>query len=108
MQFTIRNKAANWAFMKLEVIMNAKTIIIDHNITHREYRLNQYLMNTYGVDLKATCLHLLNSCKMYRNKANELTILFPKKEDDKLAALITYGNGSIPGSNLLKEAFFRF
>ena len=42
-----------------------------------------------------------------RDYDNNVVVLFPNKNDDKLAALITYGNLELKGSNILKNAFFR-
>ena len=107
MQFTIRNAAANKDWMSRRILLDAGAIIKAHNITPGEAKLNRYLLKTYGVNLKVACLYLLSRSKFYKDLDNTITVLFLNKEDDKLAALITYGDGLMKGSNLLKEAFFR-
>lgn len=107
MLFTVRNNIANYSFMQYIILLDAKTIILSHNVTPGESKLNNYLLANYNADLRLTCLHLLKNCKMYKNLSNEIVIIFPKKEDNKLAELITYGNNEMQGSSLLKKAFFR-
>ena len=107
MQFIIENKVANHAFMKWQTIINARNIIWHHKITPGEHRLNNYLLANYNVDLKAACIYLLGKCKMYRDHSNAIIILFLEKDDDDLAALITYGDGVIKGSKILADAFLR-
>lgn len=93
--------------MSWQVVYDAKTVVIRHKTTPGEQKLNKYLIDSYGLDLKATCLYLISQCKLQKDKAKNIIVIFPKKKDDELAALVTYGNGEIKGSNLLKEAFFR-
>ena len=107
MQFTIRNGLANTAYMRMRILLDARQVIFDHKITPGEQNLNRYLIEHYDADLRVAFIYLLSKCKFYKDLSNTITILFPEKEDDKLAALITYGNGLIKGSNLLKYAFFR-
>ena len=87
--------------------MDAKKVIIAHKLTPGEIKLNNYLNRELGMPLKAVCVYLLSKCKFYKDLDNSITVLFPVKSDDTLAAFITYGNGEIKGCNLLKEAFFR-
>ena len=107
MQFIIRNNAANHEFMKFKIYMDARRIILFHRLSADDLKLDQYLKDTYKLDIKTICLQLLQGCKMYKDLSNSIIILFPREEDDKLAALITYGNGELNGSNILKDAFCR-
>ena len=107
MQFIIDSKLANYPFMRFKLMREARTIIIYHKITPGEYNLNQYLLQNYEADLRGVCLDLLKRTQWHRDRDGNLIVLFPKKEDDKLAALITYGNGQIKGSSILKDAFYR-
>ena len=59
------------------------------------------------MNLKAACVKLLTGCKVTRDYDNNVIVLFPNKDDDALASLITYGNLELRGSNILKDAFFR-
>ena len=48
---------------------------------------------------------LLLRAKVSQGQPNEILITFIDRRLDRLASLITYGTGKIPGSNILKEAF---
>lgn len=103
MQFTIRN----WAIKKARILRDARTVILLYKIKPSEYKLNKYLIEKYNMNLIGVSLYLLQHCKAYKGMDYSTVILFPNKEDDKLASFITYGNITIPGSTILKEAFFR-
>ena len=107
MQFVIKNIQANLQTFKYQLIRNAHLIIISHRITPGEIKLNQHLKENYKLDLKSACIYLLSKSKIYRDLDNNIIVLFPDKNDDKLASLITYGNNEMKGSKLLKLALFR-
>ena len=88
MQFVIKNIQANLQAFKYQLIRNAHLIIISNRLTPGETKLNQHLKENYKLD-------------------NNVIVLFPNKDDDKLASLITYGNNEMKGSKLLKLALFR-
>lgn len=107
MLFTIRNVQANMACYRAKILRNAKLIIMAHTLTAGETRLNDRLLHERGIGLKNACLYLLAKCRISRNYDKEMIITFPNNDDDELAAFITYGDGRVKGSNLLKDAFFR-
>ena len=107
MQFVIKNIQANLQAFKYQLIRNAHLIIISHRLTPGETKLNQYLRENYKLDLKSACIYLISKSKIYRDLDNNVIVLFPNKDDDKLASLITYGNKEMKGSKLLKLALFR-
>ena len=107
MMFVKYNGAANNDFMKLKVKLDAKTVILLHSITLGEEKLNEYLIDTEGLDLIKASLYLLAHCKTYQDKDGTIITLFDSRQADKLASLITYGNGEIKGSDVLKDAFMR-
>ena len=107
MQFVIKNIPANLQAFKYQLIRNAHLIIISHRFTPGETKFNQYLRQTYKLDLKPACIYLISKSKIYRDLDNNIIVLFPDKNDDKLASLITYGNNEMKGSKLLKLALFR-
>ena len=107
MQFVIKNIQANLQAFKYQLIRNAYLIIISHRLTPGEIKLNKHLKENYKLDLKSACIYLLSKSKIYRDLDNNIIVLFPDKNDDKLASLITYGNNEMKGSKLLKLALFR-
>ena len=50
------------------------------------------------------CIKLLLSLTFSVDDKNDLVLLFKDVKYDKIARLITYGNGAIPGSRILKIA----
>ena len=93
--------------MRYEIFKNAKTVILLYKIKPGELNLDRFLRKNYNKSLKTACLYLISKAKIYQDLSKNIIILFPNKQDDKLAALITYGAGQITGSPLLKYAFFR-
>ena len=73
--------------------MHASDIAIDQLIQHK-----------YGTSLKNMCIKLLLSLTFYADKTGNLILLFKDQKYDKIARLITYGNGALPGSKILQVA----
>lgn len=107
MFFLIENKLANRPFMKVKVLTDAKSIILNHNIRVDEVKLNEFLKKEFNLNLISACMYLLSNCKIQQDKDSNIIVLFNTKKMDKLATLITYGNLEIKGSKLLKEAFMQ-
>lgn len=93
--------------MKWRILKDARTVLLLYRVKPSEYKLNKHIIDTYGLDLVSAGFHLLGHCKVYNDLNKNIIIMFPDGRDDELASLITYGNGEIKGSNILKEAFFR-
>ena len=66
--------------------------------------LEQYIKQQYKTSLKDICIQLLLSLSFYNDDEGNLVLLFKDQKYDKLAQLITYGNGAIPGSKILQIA----
>lgn len=86
------------------VIISARRIIILSKLGADDILLSRYLMSKYKKGLKQLCLYLIKRAKIMKNFNKELIVVFPTKADETLARLITYGNGVIPGSKLLRIA----
>ena len=106
MFFTIKSTVAN-EYPSAWVLYGAKLVVAEYRITPAHKKLNDYLISKYGWDIKAASLILIANSKLQKNKSNEIIITFPNKKLDKIAALITYGDGIIQGCSILKEAFLR-
>ena len=85
-------------------LLNAYMIIKNYPLNAAEQLLNRYLEQQYKASLKDLCIQLLLSTTYYTDDENNLIFLFKDPKYDKLAQLITYGNGAIPGSQILKKA----
>ena len=54
------------------------------------------------------CIKLLLELTAYKDDDDNLVLLFKDPKFDAIARLITYGNGAIPGSKILKVAIHNF
>ena len=66
--------------------------------------LDNYLNQQYKISLKDLCIKILINATFYKDNEGNLIILFKDPKYDKLARLITYGTGAIPGCPILKVA----
>lgn len=107
MRFTSNNPFATTSFYRMSMIRDAVAIVTRYKILPKEYRLNQYLLTNYKKDLKMIAIDLIKHCKIYHDLDKTATVIFRNKQDDNMAALITYGTDFIPGSDILKKAFLR-
>lgn len=107
MIFSITNEVANWEFTTTRVFNSARAKILFYNFNTTDKLLDKYLRQNLKIDLRSACIYLLTNCKMYKNKDNTITVKFISKKADLLAALITYGNRQVKGSEILSIAFGR-
>ena len=66
--------------------------------------LDSYIQQQYNASLKNMCIKLLLSLTFHKDNDGNLVLLFKDSKYDKIAQLITYGNGAIPGSKILRIA----
>ena len=105
MFFIIKNKRyLSEDQLRTGSLLNAYMIIKNYPLNASEQLLNSYLEQQHKSSLKDLCIQLLLSTTYYTNDKNDLVLLFKDPKYDKLAQLITYGNGAIPGSRILKIA----
>lgn len=89
---------------KVKARFIARKSIIMYDLKADELVLNKYIQEKYNTDLKNMCLKLLKEAS-YIASVDELIIKFKDTEADKLARFITYGNGKIKGSKILRDIF---
>lgn len=105
MFFKIKNKKyLSVDQLRTNTLLDAYVIIEQFPLKASDLILNNYLQQAYKTTLKNLCIKLLLSLTLYKDPEDNLVLMFKNKEDDKLAQLITYGNGAIPGSKILKVA----
>ena len=83
----------------------AKRKIIFYKQHAAEKALDKYLRKTYKASLTTACLKILANASFSDNGSHEIFITLPDKVLDNVATIITFGTGSIPGSNILRNAF---
>jgi hypothetical protein len=105
MLFSVENKnnlAASQ--LKTNTVLNAYFIIKNYPLNTSEKILNNYIQDHYNISLKNLCIKLLLDLTYYCNDEGNLILFFKNPASDRLAQLITYGNGRTPGSRILQIA----
>ena len=105
MFFTINNKKhLSTEQLKTDTLLNAYFIIQNYPLKATEQVLDQYIQQQYKTTLKNLCIQALLNLTHYTDDFGNLILIFKDIKYDKLARLITYGNGALPGSRILKIA----
>ena len=105
MFFTIQNKHyLTPEQLRTDTLMAAYFIIEGYPLKASEQMLDNFIQKQYKMSLKNMCITLLLNLTFYRNKEGNLILMFKDKKYDTIASLITYGNGIIRGSNILRAA----
>ena len=66
--------------------------------------MDNFIQQQYKTTLKDMCIKLLLNLTYYEDDTGNLILIFKNPHYDKIARLITYGNGAIPGSRILQTA----
>ena len=90
--------------LRTNTLLNAYFIIKNYPMHASDLALDQFIQQQYKVSLKDLCIKLLLSLTFHKDAEGNLILLFKDSNYDKVARLITYGNGAIPGSKLLQIA----
>lgn len=105
MFFTLpNNKYLSPRQFKTSTLMSAYYIINKYPLKASDKTLNDYLQINYKASLKSLCIKLLLNISFLKDDEGNFVLLFKDPALDKLAQLITYGNGAIPGSRILQIA----
>lgn len=105
MFFTIKNKPyLSDTQLRTDTLLNAYFLIKNYSLHASELLLDNYIKQQYDTTLKDMCVKLLLSLTFHKDDKGNLLLLFKDFKYDKIARLITYGNGVIPGSQILQIA----
>ena len=105
MFFKVKNKHyLSTEQLRTDTLLNAYFLIQNYSLHASDLVLEQFLQQQYKTTLKNMCIKLLLSLTFYKDDDGNLILLFKDQKYDKLASLITYGNGAIPGSRILQIA----
>lgn len=105
MFFIVKNNHyLSTAQLRTSTLLEAYFLIENYSLRPAELLLDNFIKHQYKTSLKDMCIKLLLNLTFYTDKDNNLVLLFKDQKYDKIAQLITYGNGAIPGSNILKIA----
>ena len=70
-----------------------------------ELLLNNYLKQTYSLDLWTACKLIIFNCTIDLEKDNTYVITISNHYWDTIARIITFGTGKIKGSQILRFLF---
>lgn len=105
MFFTVKAKPYLTAEqLRTNALLDAYYVIQNYPLKASEVLLDQYVQQQYNVSLKNLCIKLLLNITFYQDDSGNLVLMFKNIKYDTIASLITYGNGAIPGSSILKIA----
>lgn len=105
MFFVISNKKYLSAEqLRADTLMSAYFIIKNYPLKASELVLDRYIQQQHKITLKDLCIKLLLNLTYHKNNEGDLVLLFKNQKYDELARLVTYGNGALPGSRILKIA----
>lgn len=79
----------------------ARLYLTLHTFGPSELLLSRYLQEKYNTNLRAACLAILQNASFNMNLQREIIVTIPDKQLNHLAKLITYGPGTVPGSQIL-------
>lgn len=107
MFITIKNTAAlpSTVFAR-EIKKHAIDNIMSKGLRTAQILLDRHLAKQYSKGLKSCCYQLIEKCQCVGQ--SQITVVFKPKQLDDLATLITYGNGKVGGSSILRDAFTNF
>lgn len=108
MLFTItNNKYLSTEQLRSNTLLDAYFIIYNYSMHASDLLMDQYIQQQYKMSLKNMCIKLLLNLSYCKDDEGNLILLFKDQRYDKIASLITYGNGAIPGSRILQIALKR-
>jgi hypothetical protein len=90
--------------LRTDTLLNAYFLIQNYPLHASDLVLSRFIQQQYKTSLKNMCIKLLLSLTFYKDAEGNLILLFKDPTYDKIASLITYGNGAIPGSKILQIA----
>lgn len=94
--------------LKTDTLLHAYHIINNYSLNASDIILDNYLQQQYNDNLKNLCVKLLLNITFFKDEEENIILMFKDPSLDRLAQLITYGNGAIYGSRILQIALHTF
>ena len=105
MFFSINNnRYLSEDYLRTSTLLSAYYTIQNYPMRASDLIMDQFIQQQYGSTLKNMFIKLLLSLTFYKDDSGNFLLIFKDFKYDQIARLITYGNGAIPGSNILKTA----
>jgi hypothetical protein len=81
----------------------ARKAILLYQLGATELMLDNYLKKEHQVSLRVACLRIIQNMTFALNMQKEIIAKIPDEDLNKIARIITYGTGKIPGSQILRK-----
>ena len=105
MFFKINNNSyLNENYLRQSALLKAYYLIEKYPLLASEQILDSYIQQQYKMSLKNMCIKLLLNLTFYKDKEGNFILMFKDPKLDKVAQIITYGTGGLPGSRILQIA----
>ena len=100
----INNSYLNESYLRQSAMLKAYYLIEKYPLLASEQILDSYIQQQYKMSLKNMCIKLLLNLTFYKDKDGNFILMFKDPKLDKVAQIITYGTGALPGSRILQIA----
>lgn len=90
--------------LRANTLLDAYYIIKNYPMHASDILMDRFIQQQYDISLKNMCINILLNLTFHKDDEGNLVLLFKDQKYDKIASLITYGNGAIPGSRILQIA----
>ena len=97
-----RNDLAKSASLYKSLVYKA---VKEYGYKVNELLLDRYLRKNFHKSLYQSCLYILNHLTIYKNGDSDYSLKTSDPLGDKLARLIMFGNGIVPGSSIINDCF---
>ena len=105
MLFNVKNRRfMSTEQLRTNTLLNAYFIIQKYPLKASDTLMDNYIQQQYRTSSKNLCVKLLLDLTLYEDESGNLVLLFKNPKSDAIARLVTYGNGAIPGSKILRVA----
>lgn len=90
--------------LRTNTLIKAYRIVQRYPMHAADKLMDSFIQQQHNTTLKNMCIKLLLNFTFYENDSGDLVLVFKDPSYDKIARLITYGNGAIPGSKIIQTA----
>lgn len=101
---TNNSSSDNFDIVKFKLKRFARQKIVFYTLKPSDKILEKYIKKNYNLDLKSMCYLLIKNLRFISSK-DGIVVKFKNDEETKIARLITYGDGTMIGSSILRDIF---
>lgn len=107
MVFSFHFKYNTFSLISLNLLYKGEVAskIRNYRLSSDDIKINNYLVSMYKITLKTACYKILQNIKTIISNKEDISFIIKNKKYDKLARLITFGNGKFIGSNIIRNCF---